>query len=910
MSTHPHVDKANAYAQRVVAGDIKASKYVVLSCQRHIDDIRKSKAKGYPYYFDAQKAERACKFIETFKHTKGKWAAKGENLILEPWQCFLVCSIFGWLRVSDGLRRFRRALLFVPRKNGKALAVDTKIPTPSGFKLMGDLSVGDVVFGADGSPKNIIATSDVMVDRPCFKVSFSNGDEIIADENHLWVTDSRSDRDRLKGRNGKTKGPKPSVKTTGEIYKTLKCRNENNHRIQMNGPVFGYHSDVPIHPYVLGAWLGDGTSANSQITIGEKDEIEFSNIFESFGYPIRKLSGKYQYTFSTGRTQKDRDSSIMHDLRSLDVLGNKHIPEQYLFLSIEQRTLLLQGLMDTDGTCSKSGQCTYAGINYNLCNGVYRLALSLGLRASIIRKPAKINGRFICDQWAVSFFAFKDRPVFRLLRKLERQKNVPSLKTRSSHVVITDCLPVDSVPVRCIQVEGDGLFLAGERYITTHNSALAATIGLYMLSADAEHGAEVYSGATTEKQAWEVFRPAKIMAEKQQDFCDWYGVNVNASAIVVEENGSRFEAVVGKPGDGASPSCAIIDEYHEHKTDELLDTMETGMGAREQPLLLMITTAGDNVSGPCYQMQLDAQKMLEGVTDDDMTFALIYGIDAGDKWDDIEAAKKANPNFGVSVGEDFIFARLADAKNNARKQSTYQTKHLNRWVGARNAFFNVERWKECGDNSLSFADFHGKKCYIGLDLASKVDIAALEILFPVGDNDYVRFGRYYLPETAVESGANPHYAGWMRDGWLTITDGEIIDFRRIMDDILDISSVCEVAEVAYDPHQATMLVTALMNEGVPVVEMRPTVLNFSEPMKIVEGLIRARKLRHNDDPVMTWMVSNVVATTDAKDNVYPRKERDENKIDGVVALLMAMGRAMNNANTEGDIDGWLSNPVL
>jgi phage terminase large subunit-like protein len=436
-------------------------------------------------------------------------------------------------------------------------------------------------------------------------------------------------------------------------------------------------------------------------------------------------------------------------------------------------------------------------------------------------------------------------------------------------------------------------------------SALAAAIGLYMLTADNEHGAEVYSGATSEKQAWEVFRPAKIMAQKTPEFLEYYGVQVNASNICTQKTGSRLEPVIGKPGDGASPHCAIIDEYHEHKDDNLMDTMETGMGARQQPLVLVITTAGDNISGPCYQLQLDAQKMLEGVIDDDQTFALIYTIDQGDDWKDIDVIKKANPNYGVSVDDDFLLARLNDAKNNARKQSIFQTKHLNVWVGSREAYFNVDKWHQCADSALDLEDFKGRDCYLGLDLASRVDIAALEILFPLGNDDFVRFGKYYLPESALENGASDHYRAWALDGWLTITDGEIIDFNEIKSDILDICSKFNVRELGYDPFQATMLITDLMAEGVPVVEMRPTVLNFSEPMKFLDSLIRSKQIRHSGDPVMSWMISNVVAKEDAKENVYPRKDRAENKIDGVVALLMGLGRSMNNP--EDDISSAINN---
>lgn len=437
-------------------------------------------------------------------------------------------------------------------------------------------------------------------------------------------------------------------------------------------------------------------------------------------------------------------------------------------------------------------------------------------------------------------------------------------------------------------------------------SAEAATTGLYMLSSDDEYGAEVYSGATTEKQAWEVFRPAKLMATRAEGFAEATGVEVNASNINIMANGSRFEPIIGNPGDGQSPSCAIIDEYHEHKDDKVLDTMETGMGAREQPLLLVITTAGDNIAGPCYQMQIDAQKALEGAIESEQTFALIYTVDKDDEWSSVDSLKKANPNFGVSVSEEFLLARLQDAKNNARKQSVYKTKHLNIWVGSRDAFFNIERWNESADTTLKIEDFYGKKAYIGMDLASKVDVAAIEILID-NDGELVRFGKYYLPEAALESTASDHYTGWAKDGWLTITDGEIIDFSEIEADILDLCGKFQVDQLAYDPFQATMLATRLMAEGVPIIEIGATVKNFSEPMKQLDGLVRSRQITHNADPVMTWMMSNVVAKVDAKDNVFPRKEKDEYKIDGPVALIMALNRQMND--DIGSLDSFLNDPI-
>ena len=422
-------------------------------------------------------------------------------------------------------------------------------------------------------------------------------------------------------------------------------------------------------------------------------------------------------------------------------------------------------------------------------------------------------------------------------------------------------------------------------------SQIAAAIGLYMLAMDGEHGAEIYSGATTEKQAWEVFRPARLMALKAKGFCDRFGVEVNASNINILENSSRFEPIIGKPGDGASPSCAIIDEYHEHATDEQFDAMETGQGAREHPLMLVITTAGSNMSGPCYALQLEAQKVLEGVQDNDSLFALIYTVDQGDNWTKLATLKKANPNFGVSVGEEFLITRQREAIESARKQGTFQTKHLDIWVGARDAYFNVQKWIECHEPGLALEQFEGHPCWLSMDLASKIDIAAVELLFKRDDGSFVRFGRYYLPEETVELGENEHYRGWMRDGWLTVTDGAAIDEREIRDDILELARRFDVRELAFDPYGSHMLIQDLMGEGLTCVEMRPTLPNFSDPMKTLDALIVSKRIAHNGDPVMTWAISNVVTKPDAGERVYPRKERPENKIDPVVALIMALGRA-------------------
>jgi phage terminase large subunit-like protein len=331
------------------------------------------------------------------------------------------------------------------------------------------------------------------------------------------------------------------------------------------------------------------------------------------------------------------------------------------------------------------------------------------------------------------------------------------------------------------------------------------------------------------------------------------------------------------------------------------------MGAREQPLMLMITTAGSNLAGPCYALVSMCKKILQGVKKDDSVFSLMYGIDPDDDWSSIESAIKANPNYGVSVSEDYIKARLTAAVNDPKKQTIYKTKHLNQWVGAMDAYFNTEAWQALGDPNLKLEDFCGRRIFIGLDLSSKIDIASMQILIPLGDDHYVQFNKNYLPEARTEGDENEQYKAWAEEGYITVTDGEIIDYSQIKQDILDLCSNFELVELAYDPFQATMLVTELMSEGVPVVELAPNVLNFSEPMKELDAKIQAKTIMHNGDPVMSWMMSNVVSKRDKKDNDYPNKEMFENKIDGPVALIMAINRAMNDEH--GSLDDFLNNPI-
>ncbi|WP_337228771.1 terminase large subunit [Pseudomonas aeruginosa] len=446
-------------------------------------------------------------------------------------------------------------------------------------------------------------------------------------------------------------------------------------------------------------------------------------------------------------------------------------------------------------------------------------------------------------------------------------------------------------------------------------SARLAARGIYLFAADGESGAEVYSGATTEKQAFEVFRPAWMMAHKLENLRNRFGIELsgnqkNPGPMFVMEDMSKFETVIGNPGDGASPHAALVDEYHEHDTDALVDTMQTGMGAREQPLLSIITTAGSNLGGPCYEKRRDVIRILEGQTIDETIFGIIYTIDEDDPWDDPASLIKANPNYGVSVFPDFLLAQLQQAKRSASKQNAFRTKHLNQWVGARTVWMNMLAWQR-QKRDFTIADMAGCRCWMALDLASKKDVAALVMLFEKAGQFYCT-PRFYAPEAAAEE--NEKYQNFALEGHLVLTPGSMTDYAFIEADILDLAKQIDLQDSAFDDWQANYLITRLSNTSIPVVDFNQTVKNMSDPMKEVEARVIARTLWHDGNPVMTWMMGNVAAKIDAKENIYPRKENDNDpncKIDGPVALIMAMGRALVAGADDGDdFMNAIRNPII
>jgi len=451
-------------------------------------------------------------------------------------------------------------------------------------------------------------------------------------------------------------------------------------------------------------------------------------------------------------------------------------------------------------------------------------------------------------------------------------------------------------------------------------SVIAAGVGLGMFCADGEFGAEVYSGATTEKQAWEIFRPARLMVNRTPELKDLLGIEVNAANMNRPEDGSRFEPIIGNPGDGASPSCALVDEYHEHDADDLYVTMQTGMGARRQPLMFIITTAGYNIAGPCYDKRTEVIEMLEGLVPNDELFGWIWTIDKDDDWTDSLVLAKANPNIGVSVYEDYLAAQQEQAIRRARFTGPFMTKHLNVWTAAKVGFINMAKFMAapCQDTSLSLDQFKGWDCVLGFDLAAKVDLTAMVKLF-YRDIDgwrhyYCVAPTFWVPEETVQGTENrrvaDRYQTWVASGHLIQTDGAEIDYRDILAEALEVNELAPVESCPIDPHGAANLSHQLDDEGLNPITVIQNYTNMSDPMKELEAAVLSGRFHHDGHPIMTWCVGNLIAKKmpGSDDVMRPIKQGDDNKIDGAVALIMAIGRAM--VGTQDDLSDFFNNAVI
>jgi phage terminase large subunit-like protein len=449
-------------------------------------------------------------------------------------------------------------------------------------------------------------------------------------------------------------------------------------------------------------------------------------------------------------------------------------------------------------------------------------------------------------------------------------------------------------------------------------STLAAAIMLYVFCEEPEPGTQIFAAATTGDQAKVVWRIAKQMIERCWDLRMQYNVEAYSLEIRRFGNGGTFKAINAKAStqDGLNPQAFVLDEVHAHRTHDLMNVLTSAAGARVNPLFLYTTTEGYETPGPWPELRLFSQNVLKGLTADHF-LAVLYSLDEEDKMlgtkydDDFDESKwvKANPLYDTNPVLRNALRKYADeAKGMPGKLGEFRIKRLNRQSSAAKAWVDIVKWKRCsGKVDLEF--LRGYPCWAAFDLANTTDMAAWAIVWYVEGKWYC-FVRYWVPQDAVEKRTERRsapYQNWIEQKWVTPTPGDVIDYQIIEAQIVEDVRVYQPVKIAYDPWNAQQFVTQLTNQGLELEIFIQGPKSYNPAMQALEVAYTSTALNHGGNPVLQWNAANLVPRYDVNLNMAPDKKRSADKIDGMVALLMAFGFAVRE--TQDDSSGFFSSPV-
>jgi phage terminase large subunit-like protein len=436
-------------------------------------------------------------------------------------------------------------------------------------------------------------------------------------------------------------------------------------------------------------------------------------------------------------------------------------------------------------------------------------------------------------------------------------------------------------------------------------STLTAAVALYCLSCEEETGPQVLIAATTGDQAQKVFRPAKRMVEKTPDLIEAFSLTAWAKSITCEENGGYIQPINAKSStqDGHNPHVGILDELHAHKDRGLYDVIKSAFGSRKNPLMWVITTAGYIIDGVCYEQRTLVTKILSGLIEADHYFGIIYTLDEQDNEFDPEVWIKPNPMIGVTPTLESMESYAIEAKESPDSNFEFKTKRLNIWTTAKGAWLSTEAWRRC-NGPVNLDKLQSEPCYGGLDLASVEDIAAFVLSWRYRNRLYWH-PRFYVPETKIKprtEKANIPYQTWHDQGFLTATPGNVIDYAFIEKDIIDSLDQYDIRQIGFDSWNASDLTNRLIEQNAPMIEFRQGTKSYHPPMQELLRNIKAGTLNHDGNPVLAWMASNLVKREDVNENMAPDRKNSQEKIDGMVAGLMALGVTMVNEDQTFDDD--------
>lgn len=419
-------------------------------------------------------------------------------------------------------------------------------------------------------------------------------------------------------------------------------------------------------------------------------------------------------------------------------------------------------------------------------------------------------------------------------------------------------------------------------------TALAAALCLYYLIADGEDGAEVLLAANSKDQA----KIAFDMCSKFTKGLDPKGKYLTAyrADILFGMTNSKLKVLAADDSklDGFNASFGLLDEYHAAKNSKVRDVIKSSQGMRQNPHLCTITTAGFDKSLPCYQLRSVAIEILNGLKKDDEMFIAIYSLDTTDDWRDEKNWVKCAPNLDITVTKKYIKGQVQQAINNPADEVGVKTKTLNLWCDSSNVWL-PEDYIIKSSQKVDLEQYRDLPCYIGVDLAATSDLTAVAYLI-VSEDKYYWKVHYYLPESALLEKADKElYKYWKQQGLLTITSGNVTDYDYITNDLMKYSEVVNIQAIGYDKYNATQWAIDATEQGLPLEEYPQTLGNFNMPTREMERLILSGKAVIDENEINRFCFRNVTLKSDYNGNVKPNKAVDKKKIDGVIAMIQALG---------------------
>lgn len=423
-------------------------------------------------------------------------------------------------------------------------------------------------------------------------------------------------------------------------------------------------------------------------------------------------------------------------------------------------------------------------------------------------------------------------------------------------------------------------------------SMLLSAMGLYLAFAEGVVGARVYAAASSEEQARIVYDSSKELADKVPEMKAALGVETMKKGMYQKKNNAEYIPIAAIPRDGKRVYAALYDELHEAKDQALWNSLTQSMGKIPDAITIAITTAGYDLSSFCFRQRSYYVSILEREFEDDRHFGVIYSADPEDDWRSDEALVKANPNLHVSVSLDTLISERNRALRDPYVEYTYKTKRLCLWVNAQDGFYNVTAWAEAARPTMDILGLEGAEWHLGVDLASKQDLAALVATCEKDDVVYV-WSHFYIPDAAVQRAHTIPYRQWADLGHITITPGAVTDFGYIERDIIRLAKKLKAKSATFDPMNASQTFVNLRRARVPVIQLRTTVPNMNEPMAESSALLASGRIIHSGNPIMDLHVANTQAYVDRGGRIKPEKPKDPSKkIDGVVAWLNGLSRIM------------------